>query len=58
VLRIKGRAAIAGKASPAVVQAVGPRLETYFAPDGEGGSLVVIGLRDVDRAAVAARLAG
>ena len=58
VLRVKGRASIAGKASPVVVQAVGPRLETWFATGGEGGGLVVIGLRDMDRAAVSARLAG
>ena len=32
VLRVKGRAAIAGKAAAAVVQAVGPRVEAAFAP--------------------------
>jgi cobalamin biosynthesis protein CobW len=58
VLRVKGRASVAGRASPVVVQAVGPRLETWFATGGEGGGLVVIGLRDMDRAAVSARLAG
>jgi cobalamin biosynthesis protein CobW len=57
VLRIKGRARVAGKASPVVVQAVGPRLETWYAADGAGEGLVVIGLRDMDRAAVSARLA-
>jgi cobalamin biosynthesis protein CobW len=57
VLRIKGRAAIAGKSAAAVVQAVGPRIETYFAP-GEATGLVVIGLRDLDRDDIAARLAG
>jgi cobalamin biosynthesis protein CobW len=57
VLRIKGRARVAGRASPVVVQAVGPRLETWYAADGAGEGLVVIGLRDMDRVAVSARLA-
>lgn len=56
VLRIKGRAAIAGRPLPAVVQAVGPRVETYFAAGGEAGRLVVIGERGLDRAAVEAAL--
>jgi cobalamin biosynthesis protein CobW len=55
VFRIKGRAAIAGKAAAAVVQAVGPRIETYFAP-GDAAGLVVIGLRDLDRDDIAGRL--
>ena len=58
VLRVKGRAAIAGKAAPAVVQAVGPRLETFFAPGSGAQGLVVIGLRNMDRAAIAAALGG
>ena len=57
VLRIKGRAAVAGKAAPAIVQAVGPRVETYFAPGGSAGRLVVIGERGLDRAAIAAHFA-
>ncbi len=57
VLRIKGRAAVAGKAAPAVVQAVGPRVDTYFAPGGSAGRLVVIGERGLDRAAIAAHFA-
>jgi cobalamin biosynthesis protein CobW len=57
VFRIKGRAAIAGKSAAAVVQAVGPRIETYFAP-GAAAGLVVIGLRDIDRDDIAERLAG
>jgi cobalamin biosynthesis protein CobW len=58
VLRIKGRAAVAGKSGYAVVQAVGPRLDLSFAPGvGEPG-LVVIGLRDMDRAAVGVALTG
>ena len=58
VLRIKGRAAIAEKPAPAIVQAVGARVEAYFAPGADPGGLVVIGLRDLDQAAVASRLAG
>ena len=58
VLRVKGYVAVAGKAAPAVVQAVGPRLEISFAPGVEATGLVVIGLRDMDRAAIAAALGG
>jgi len=54
VLRIKGRARVAGKAVPAVVQAVGPRVDTYFAPGEGAGRLVVIGEKHMDRAAIAA----
>ncbi|MBN9027564.1 cobalamin biosynthesis protein CobW [Kaistia nematophila] len=54
VLRIKGRASVAGKAAPAVVQAVGPRVDTYFAPGGNAGRLVVIGERGLDAAAISA----
>ncbi|MCX5480109.1 cobalamin biosynthesis protein CobW [Kaistia geumhonensis] len=56
VLRIKGRASVAGKPMPAIVQAVGPRVETYFATGGAAGRLVVIGERGLDRAAVEAAL--
>jgi len=56
VLRIKGRAGVTGKPLPAVVQAVGPRVETYFAAGGETGRLVVIGERGLDRAAIEAAL--
>ncbi len=38
VLRIKGRAAVAGKAAPALVQAVGPRAEVAFAEGRRAGS--------------------
>jgi cobalamin biosynthesis protein CobW len=58
VLRVKGRVAVVGKAAPAVVQAVGPRIETSFAPGATSAGLVVIGLRAMDRAAIAAALAG
>jgi cobalamin biosynthesis protein CobW len=56
VLRIKGRASVAGKAMPAIVQAVGPRVETYFSAGGAARRLVVIGERGLDRAAVEAAL--
>lgn len=58
VLRIKGYARVEGRAAPVVVQAVGARVETYFSPMPARDGLVVIGLRDLDRAAAAARLAG
>jgi cobalamin biosynthesis protein CobW len=56
VLRVKGHAAVAGKAAPAVVQAVGHRVEAWFAPGAGAAGLVVIGLRDMDRAGVVAAL--
>ena len=56
VLRVKGRAAISGKTAAAVVQAVGPRVEVSFAPGAVADGLVVIGLRDMDRAAITAAL--
>lgn len=56
VFRIKGHARVAGKAAPVVVQAVGARVETYFSPAPGKEGLVVIGLRDLDRDAAAARL--
>jgi cobalamin biosynthesis protein CobW len=56
VLRVKGRASIAGKAAMAIVQAVGPRLAISFAPGAAEAGLVVIGLRGMDRGAVAAAL--
>jgi cobalamin biosynthesis protein CobW len=57
VLRVKGHAAVAGKSAPAVVQAVGPRVDLSFSPGARASGLVVIGLRDMDRGAVAAALA-
>jgi cobalamin biosynthesis protein CobW len=49
VLRIKGAVVIEGKAAPAMVQAVGPRVETWFAAGADGsGRLVVIGLKGLD----------
>jgi len=58
VLRIKGRVAVSGKSAPAVVQAVGPRVDVSFAPAPSSGGLVVIGLRGMDRSAVIAALGG
>lgn len=52
VFRVKGRVGIAGKPAPAVVQAVGPRMETWFAPGMHPAGLVVIGLKDIDQAAI------
>ena len=59
VLRIKGVAAIDGRAAPLAVQAVGPRVETWFVPgEASGAGLVVIGLKDMDRAGVERTLQG
>lgn len=53
VLRIKGAVRIDGKAAPAMVQAVGPRVETWFASGAESsGKLVVIGLKGFNLGAV------
>uniref|UniRef100_UPI003D0B698C GTP-binding protein n=1 Tax=Roseibium sp. TaxID=1936156 RepID=UPI003D0B698C len=59
VLRIKGAVRIEGKAAPAMVQAVGPRVETWFAAGAESaGKLVVIGLKGLDLEAVGELLGG
>jgi cobalamin biosynthesis protein CobW len=63
VLRVKGFAAVAGKRMRLLVQAVGARVtHQYDRPwaDGErrAGQLVVIGLKGLDRAAVARTLLG
>jgi cobalamin biosynthesis protein CobW len=58
VLRVKGRVAVEGKVAPAVVQAVGPRVDVAFAPGATASGLVVIGLRTMDRAAIGRALAG
>jgi cobalamin biosynthesis protein CobW len=58
VLRIKGAAEVAGKAAPAMVQAVGPRVETWFAKDARApGQVVVIGLAGFDLARIEGLLA-
>jgi len=60
ILRLKGFAAVAGKPMRLVVQAVGPRIETYydrpFGRDPRTTRLVVIGEAGLDRAAIEAAL--
>ena len=60
VLRAKGRVSVAAKALPFVVQAVGRRVDGYFARDRDAvaGRLVVIGMAGLDADAIAARLGG
>jgi len=53
VLRVKGRLAIQNRPAPLVVQAVGPRIETWFGRPGEAaGGVVVIGAHDMDRSVI------
>lgn len=57
VLRIKGAVQIEGKAAPLAVQAVGLRVETWFAQASSGvPKLVVIGGHDFDEAAIRSTL--
>jgi cobalamin biosynthesis protein CobW len=63
VLRVKGFAAVAGKPLRLLVQAVGGRVTHQYdrpwnAGDAREGRLVVIGLKGLDRAAIARALAG
>jgi cobalamin biosynthesis protein CobW len=60
ILRAKGRVAVNGKALAYVVQAVGRRVDGYFARDRDAvaGRLVVIGMAGLDAAGIAARLGG
>ena len=60
ILRAKGRLSVAGKALPLVVQAVGQRVDSYYARAADGGvdQLVVIGLAGLDGQAIAKRLGG
>jgi cobalamin biosynthesis protein CobW len=63
VLRVKGFAAVAGKPLRLLVQAVGGRVSHQYdrpwrAAEMRQGRLVVIGLKGLDRAAVARALAG
>lgn len=62
VLRLKGFAAVSGKPMRLVIQAVGPRVDTYFdrpftANEARGTRLVVIGEAGLDRAGIEAALA-
>jgi len=60
ILRLKGFAAVAGKPMRLVVQAVGPRVETWFdrpfGGESRGTRLVVIGEAGLDRPAIEAAL--
>jgi cobalamin biosynthesis protein CobW len=63
VLRVKGFAAIAGKPMRLLIQAVGPRVSHYYdrpwrVSEARQGSLVVIGLKGLDRDAVTKSLSG
>jgi cobalamin biosynthesis protein CobW len=63
ILRVKGFAVVAGRDRRLVVQAVGSRVEQHFDRPWATGEvratrLVVIGKKGLDRAAVAAALAG
>jgi cobalamin biosynthesis protein CobW len=63
ILRAKGFLAVEGKPMRLAVQGVGPRVDSYFdrpwrAGEGVQGHLVIIGLRGLDREAIAARLGG
>lgn len=57
ILRLKGFLRVAGKPMRMVVQAVGKRIDTYFdrdwqAEERQASRLVVIGLHDMDEAAI------
>lgn len=63
ILRLKGFAEIAGKPMRQVIQAVGSRVDSYFdrpwgAGEARGTRLVVIGLHDIDQAAIRGEIAG
>ena len=60
ILRAKGRLKVTGKALPFVVQAVGQRVDGYYAPaeGGTTGRLVVIGMAGLDAMAIANALGG
>lgn len=61
ILRLKGFAAVQGKPMRLTLQAVGPRVDTYFekpfGSDARSTRLVVIGQSGLDRAAITAALA-
>ena len=63
ILRMKGFLAVSGKPMRLLIQSVGPRVSHYYdkpwaALGPRQGSLVVIGLKGLDRAAVTKSLAG
>jgi cobalamin biosynthesis protein CobW len=62
-LWVKGFAVVAGKPMRLLIQAVGPRVSHHYdrpwgASEPRQGSLVVIGLKGLDRDAVAKALLG
>ncbi len=62
ILRLKGFAEISGKPMRLVIQAVGSRIDSYFdrpwkADEPRGTRLVVIGLHDMNEAAIRAEIA-
>ena len=61
LLRVKGFAAVRGKPMRLVLQAVGPRVDSYFdrpfGTDARTSRLVVIGPAGLDRAAISGALA-
>ena len=63
ILRVKGFLAVAGKPMRLLLQGVGSRLQHHYdrpwrADEARAGRLVVIGLKGLDRAAIAAAIAG
>ncbi len=59
VLRIKGLVSLSGRPTPLAVQAVGPRVDSWFRGEpADNPHLVVIGLADMDRWAAEAALRG
>jgi cobalamin biosynthesis protein CobW len=63
ILRLKGFATVSGSSSRLLVQAVGPRLNSYFdrpwaADESQVTRLVVIGEKHMDQAAIEASLRG
>lgn len=61
ILRLKGFAAIEGKPMRQVIQAVGPRIDSYFdrpfGAEARATRLVVIGMHGLDQAAIEAAIA-
>jgi len=63
ILRLKGFASVSDQPARLLVQAVGPRLNSYFdrpwkTDEARSGALVVIGEKQMDRAAIEALLRG
>lgn len=63
ILRLKGFADIGGKPMRQVIQAVGARIDSYFdrswnAGEARSSRFVVIGLHDIDEAAIRSDIAG